>query len=79
MGNIKIENMNITKIENGFNIDGIRINRTLMAIEKVEILSPTECHIHTEESIIFFDTTVTIEGQIFETIEDWVNYLYLLN
>ena len=68
--------MNITKIENGFTIDGISINRTLKAVENVEILSPTECHIHTENAIIFFDTTVTIGGQTFETIEAWVAELY---
>ena len=68
--------MNITKIENGFIVDGININRTLKAVENVEILSPTECHIHTENAIIFFDTTVTIGGQEFTNIQDWIANLY---
>jgi aspartate carbamoyltransferase regulatory subunit len=68
--------MNITKIENGFTVDGININRTLKVVESVEILSPTECHIPTENAIIFFDTTVTIGGQTFETIEEWIAHLY---
>jgi hypothetical protein len=69
-------NMNITKIENGFTIDGISINRMLKPVEEVEILSPTECHIPTENAIIFFDTTVTIGGQEFATIEEWIAELY---
>jgi hypothetical protein len=68
--------MNITKIENGFTVDGISINRILKPVETAEILSPTECHIHTENAIIFFDTTVTIGGQEFETIEEWIAALY---
>jgi hypothetical protein len=68
--------MNITKIENGFTVDGININRTLKPVETVEILSPTEFHIHTENAIIFFDTTVTIGGQEFATIEEWITELY---
>jgi hypothetical protein len=68
--------MNITKIENGFTVDGTSINRTLKAVETAEILSLTECHIHTENAIIFFDTTVTIGDQTFATIEEWIAELY---
>jgi hypothetical protein len=68
--------MNITKIENGFTIDGININRILKPVETSEILSPTECHIQAENATFFFDTTVTIGEQTFETIEDWLTHLY---
>jgi hypothetical protein len=68
--------MNITKNENGFTIDGISINRILKPVESAEILSLTECHIHTENAIIFFDTTVTVGGQEFANIEEWIAKLY---
>lgn len=68
--------MNITKIENGFSVDGTPLKQTLQPIEGVEILSPTECHIPTENGIFFYDITVTIDGQSFATIEEWITELY---
>jgi hypothetical protein len=68
--------MNITKIENGFSVDETPLKQTLQPIEGVEILSPTECHIPTEQGTFFYDITVTIDGQEFTTIEDWVAKLY---
>jgi hypothetical protein len=68
--------MNITKIENGFVVDGISIDRLFKEGAEVEINSETMCHIPTQTGIICFDTTVTIGGQSFETIEDWIDELY---
>ena len=68
--------MNITKIENGFTVDDSIVKRTLKPVETVEILSLTECHIPTDKGIFFYDTTVTIGGQEFTTIEEWIAALY---
>jgi hypothetical protein len=67
--------MNITKIENGFKIDG-RDTDYLFKNDEYEILSDTQCHIETNLGTVFFDTSVTIEEQSFEIIEDWVTELY---
>jgi hypothetical protein len=68
--------MNITKIENGFVVDGISIDRLFKEGSEVEINSETMCHIPTQSGIICFDTTVTIEGQEFTNIQDWIANLY---
>jgi hypothetical protein len=68
--------MNITKIENGFAVDGIPIDRLFKEDAEVEINSETMCHIPTQSGIICFDTTVTIEGQEFTNIQDWIANLY---
>jgi hypothetical protein len=68
--------MNITKIENGFVVDGISIDRLFKEDAEVEINSETMCHIPTQSGIICFDTTVTIEGQEFTNIQDWIANLY---
>ena len=66
--------MNIKKIENGFSIDDIKFIYEFDG--DAEILSTTECHIPTKNGIIFFDITVTINNQIFETIEEFIYNLY---
>ena len=67
--------MNITKIENGFKIDGQEFDYLFKGLEH-EILSEDQCHIITNIGTIFFDTSVTIENQSFQTIEDWITELY---
>ena len=68
--------MNITKIERGFVIDGIAIDRLFNEDAEVEINSETMCHIPTQSAIICFDITVTINGQEFTNIQDWIANLY---
>lgn len=67
--------MNITKIEKGFKIDGQEFDYLFKGLEH-EILSKDQCHIITNMGTIFFDTSVTIENQSFQTIEDWITELY---
>lgn len=67
--------MNITKIENGFKIDNQDFDYLFKDLEH-EVLSEEQCHIHTNMGIIFFDTSVTIDGISFQTIEDWITELY---
>ena len=67
--------MNITKIENGFKIDDQDFDYLFKDLEH-EILSEEQCHIITNMGTIFFDTSVTIENQSFQIIEDWITALY---
>ena len=67
--------MNLTKIENGFRIDG-RDFDFIFKNSEYEILSEEQCHIETNRGTIFFDTSVTIEGESFENIQDWIDKLY---
>lgn len=66
--------MNLTKIENGYSIGNTEYVFNLD--KEVEILSDTQCHISTDKGIIFFDTTVTIDNKVFETIAEWIDALY---
>jgi hypothetical protein len=68
--------MNITKITNGFIVDGITIERIFLEGANAEINSETMCHIPTQTGIICFDTSVTIEGESFNNIQDWIDNLY---
>jgi len=67
--------MNITKNNNSFKLDGLPMTYTI-AEGTPEILSETQCHIPTNFGETFFDTSITIEGQSFENIEDWITELY---
>jgi hypothetical protein len=67
--------MNLTKIENGFRIDG-RVFEYIFKNSPYEILSDTQCHIETNLGTIFFDTDVTIEGESFSNLQDWIDRLY---
>jgi len=67
--------MNITKAEGGFKIDDQDFDYLFKDLEH-EILSEKQCHIITNMGTIFFDTSVTIENQSFQTIENWITELY---
>ena len=67
--------MNITKTSGGFIIDEQEINYLFINKEN-EILSEEQCHIETNIGTIFFDTSVTIDGESFENIQDWIDKLY---
>lgn len=66
--------LNITKTALGFIFNGI--NLEFVESKQYDILNETACHVHTTRGIMYFDTSVTIEGQSFELIEDWVTELY---
>lgn len=67
--------MNITKNNNFFQIDNTELTFTIVE-GTPEILCETQCHIPTKYGKMFFDISMTIEGQSFNNIEDWVNELY---
>jgi hypothetical protein len=67
--------MNITKAETGFIVDEQPVLYLFKGTEH-EVLSNEQCHIHTNLGIIFFDTSVSIDGQTFENIQDWITELY---
>ena len=67
--------MNLTKIENGFQIDG-QDEKYLFVNDEYEIICETECHIQTDWGKIFFNTSVTIGNQSFELIEDWIKEIH---
>jgi hypothetical protein len=67
--------MNITKIEKGFKIDDRDIDYLFLEQES-EVISEEQCHIPTDAGTVFFDLSVTIEGQSFGTIEEWITELY---
>lgn len=66
--------LNIAKTEDGFIFNGIKLKFT--ESKEYEILSETACHIHTDRGIMYLDNTVTIEGESFELIEDFITELY---
>ena len=66
--------MNLTKIEKGYSVG--KLKYMFDYTKEVEILSDTQCHIPTDNGIMFFDTTVSIDNQFFETLEDWIDKLY---
>ncbi len=66
--------MNLIKIQNGYSIGDIEY--TFNLDKEVEILSDTQCHIPTDKGIVFFDTTVTINNNVFENINKWIDSLY---
>jgi hypothetical protein len=67
--------INLVKQQNGFSFKNL--NYTFDTTKEEEILSSTTCHIPTIEAVLFFDTTVTINGQTFSNIQDWITELYL--
>lgn len=67
--------MNITKIQNGFKIDGLT-STYMFKNNEYEILAENECHIVTDLGTIFFDASVTIDNISFQTIEEWIAEIY---
>jgi hypothetical protein len=65
--------MNITKIDKGFKIDGSNLNYEFNG--DIIILSETECHTPTNRGLIFFNLSVSINNQLFETIQEWISNL----
>jgi len=67
--------MNIEKKENGFTLVELNLDFTIEE-GTPEVLCETQCHIPTQNGMIFFDTSVSIDGKSFETIEEWITELY---
>lgn len=64
---------NITKNQNGFVLNSIEY--ILDSAIEAEIISPSQVHIATDKGVILFDTSVTIDGNSFDTIEAFIEAL----
>lgn len=64
--------LNILKIENGFEMNS---ESYIFDGDAVEI-NDSQAHIPTDKGVIFFDTSVTIDGQSFDSIQEFLNLLY---
>lgn len=73
---------NIVKIENGIVFNNIEYKFQSYVIDEqnteiqYEILNETQYQIGTNNGIIFFDTTTTIDNLTFQISSDCINYLY---
>ena len=64
--------INITTIQNGF-----IMNESEFHFEgEAEILSETQAHVPTDRGVIFMDTTMTIDNESFNNINDFLTKLY---
>ena len=64
--------LNILKIENGFEMN---LESYIFDGDAVKI-NATQAHVPTDKGIIFLDTSVTIDGQSFDSIQEFLNSLY---
>ena len=63
---------NLITIQNGF-----IMNESEYHFEgEAEILSETQAHVPTDRGIIFMDTTMTIDNESFNNINDFLTKLY---
>jgi hypothetical protein len=63
---------NLSTIQNGF-----IMNESEFHFEgEAEILSETQAHVPTDRCIIFCDTTMTIDNESFNNINDFLTKLY---
>ena len=60
--------MNVTKTQNGYLFQGEEYIFTSPA----EILNETQADVFTNKGIILFDTTITVGGKSFDTIEELI-------
>jgi hypothetical protein len=64
--------INITTIQNGF-----IMNESEFHFEgEAEILDETQAHVPTDRGVIFMDTTMTIDNESFNNINDFLTKLY---
>jgi hypothetical protein len=63
---------NITKIENGFEMNS---ESYILNGEAIKI-GETQAHVLTEKEVIFFDISVSIDNKSFESIDDFIVELY---
>ena len=58
-------------------IDGFRMNEVIYTFEgEEEILNETQAHVPTDRGVIFMDTTMTIDNESFNNINDFLSKLY---
>jgi hypothetical protein len=63
---------NLTTIKNGF-----IMNESEFHFEgEAEILDETQAHVPTDRGVIFMDTTMTIDNESFNNINDFLTKLY---
>jgi hypothetical protein len=73
---------NITKIKDGFIYNNIEYKFQSYIIEgqetevQYEILSETQYQVGTDNGIIFFDVSITIDNLSFQTSLEYINYLF---
>ena len=64
--------INLTTIQNGFAMHELEYHFDGDA----EILNETQAHVPTDRGVIFMDTTMTIDEEIFHDINDFLTTLY---
>lgn len=63
--------MNIQKVQNGYMFEG----DTYILVQSPQIISETQADFFTNMGIVLLDTSVTIDGKSFDTIEDFIDAL----
>ena len=64
--------INLTTIQNGF-----VMNQTEFHFDgDAEVLDTTQAHVSTDRGVILCDTTMTIDGESFNNINDFLTTLY---
>lgn len=68
--------MNIIKIPNGFEMNGMPYLFESIDGKEYEIISENQMHSFTNNGVILLDLSVTIDGQSFTDINSFADYLY---
>ena len=63
---------NLTTISNGFAMNELEY----LFDGEAEILNETQAHVPTDRGVIFCDTTMTIDNESFNNINDFLTKLY---
>jgi hypothetical protein len=63
---------NLTTISNGFIMNELEY----LFDGEAEILNETQAHVPTDRGVIFCDTTMTIDNESFNNINDFLTKLY---
>jgi hypothetical protein len=63
---------NLTTISNGFVMNELEY----LFDGEAEILNETQAHVPTDRGVIFCDTTMTIDNESFNNINDFLTKLY---
>jgi hypothetical protein len=64
--------INLTTIQNGFVMNELEY----IFEGEAEILDETQAHVPTDRGVIFMDTTMTIDNESFNNINDFLIKLY---
>jgi hypothetical protein len=64
--------INLTTIKGGFVMNELEY----IFEGEAEILSETQAHVPTDRGVIFMDTTMTIDNESFNNINDFLTKLY---